>query len=172
MPTTCAVIGCYNRQRKGVYRGFYRIPKEPGRRRRWLAFINHRNEDGKPWIPGNGDRVCSDHFISRKKSDIPTNPDYIPSVPVAEERRADLACARFERAQRRDMQKKDKEREAEQRILVHQQNVLALHHDHDYGVKVGKSEELIEELPREIHDTTVYEVGIPVEVGKFSFLFA
>ena len=82
MPTTCAVIGCYNRQRKGVYRGFYRIPKEPGRRRRWLAFINRRNEDGKPWIPGNGDRVCSDHFISRKKSDIPTNPDYIPSVDL------------------------------------------------------------------------------------------
>ena len=137
-----------------------------------MAFINCRNEDGKPWIPGNGDRVCSDHFISHKKSDIPTNPDYIPSVPLAEERRADLACARFERAQRRDMQKKDKEREAEQRILVHQQNVLALHHDHDYGVKVRKSEELIEELPREIHDTTVYEVGIPVEVVKFSFLFA
>ena len=118
-------------------KGVYRIPKEPERRRRWLAFINRRNEDGKPWIPGNGDRVCSDHFISRKKSDIPTNPGYIPSVPVTEERRADLACARFERAQRRDMQKKDKEREAEQRILVHQQNVLAFHHDHGYGVSKG-----------------------------------
>ena len=67
------------------------------------------------------------------------------------------------------MQKKDKEREAEQRVLVHLQNLKALHHNHDYGVKVGKSEELIEELPREIHDTTVYEVGI---LGKFSFLFA
>ena len=67
------------------------------------------------------------------------------------------------------MQKKDKEREAEQRIPVHQQNIPALHHDHDYGVKVGKLEELIEELPREIHDTTVYEVGIPVEVGSSVF---
>ena len=70
------------------------------------------------------------------------------------------------------MQKKDKERKGKQRILVHQQNVLALHHDHDYGVKVGKSEELIEELPREIDKTTVYKVEIPVEVGKFSYLFA
>ena len=48
-----------------------------------------------------------------------------------------------------------KEKEAEQRILVHQQNILVLHHDQYYGVKVGKSEELIKKLPREIHDTTV-----------------
>ena len=119
MPTTCAVFVCYNCQCKGVYQGFYRIRKEPECQCCWLAFINQRSKDGKPWIPGNDDYVCSDHFISRLKSNIPTNPDYIPSVLVAEERRADLACARFECAHRWDIQKKDKEREAEQCMLVH-----------------------------------------------------
>ena len=66
MPTVCVVIGCYNRQWKGVYHGFYRIPKDPERHCRWLAFINQRSENGKPWIPGNGDCVCTDHFISCK----------------------------------------------------------------------------------------------------------
>ena len=143
MPTTCAVIGCYNRQRKGVNRGFYRIPKDPERRWRWLAFINRRSENGKPWIPGNGDRICSDHFISRKKSDIPTNPDYIPSISVEEVRRNGLACARFERAQRRDKQKRDKEREAEQCAISHQQKLRAFHHDHNYGVKEIEEEIII-----------------------------
>ena len=57
MPTTCVVIGCYNCQRKGVNRGFYKIPKDLERRCRWLAFINRRSENGKPWIPGNAGLV-------------------------------------------------------------------------------------------------------------------
>ena len=97
MPTTCVIIGCYNRQRKGVNRGFYRIPKDPERHCCWLAFINQRSDNRKPWISGNGNRICSDHFISRKKS---TNPDYIPSISVKEIKRNGLACTRFERAQR------------------------------------------------------------------------
>ena len=27
-----------------------------------------------------GNRVCSEHFISKKKSNLPGNPDYVPSV--------------------------------------------------------------------------------------------
>ena len=30
---------------------------------------------GSPWQPGSGDRVCSDHFISKRKSDLPSSPD-------------------------------------------------------------------------------------------------
>lgn len=43
-------------------------------------FIGRRNEDGLPWEPGTGDLVCSDYFLSKKKLNLFTNPDYIPSV--------------------------------------------------------------------------------------------
>jgi len=36
--------------------------------------------DGFLWQPEDGDKICSDHFILKQKSDIPTNPDYIPST--------------------------------------------------------------------------------------------
>ena len=45
-----------------------------------MAFISRRNPDGSPWQPGSGDCVCSDHFVSRKKSDLPSSPDFVPSV--------------------------------------------------------------------------------------------
>ena len=80
MPTTCAVFGCHNRQIRKIKQSFYRIPKDSDRRRRWLAFIGRKNEDGCPWKPGRGNRVCSDHFLSKQKSDLPTNPDYVPLV--------------------------------------------------------------------------------------------
>ena len=102
MPTTCVVFGCHNRQRKGIHRSFYQIPKEPERRCHWLAFISRRNEDRSAWEPGKGDHVCSDHFISRKKSDLLTSPDYVPSIPVNSNQEtldASSACVRFGCAQ-------------------------------------------------------------------------
>ena len=81
MPTICAVVGCKNRQRKQCGVSFYRFPKEdPDRRRQWIAFVSRRNSNKSAWKPGKGDRLCSDHFISGKKSDKPGNPDYVPSV--------------------------------------------------------------------------------------------
>ena len=84
MPTTCAVVGCHNRQSKRCEQCFYRFPKDKDRRRLWMAFISRRNPDGSPWQPGSGDRVCSDHFVSRKKSDLPSSPDFVPSVRSVE----------------------------------------------------------------------------------------
>ena len=46
----------------------------------WLAFVLKKNCDGSPWRPEEGDRVCSDHFISGKKSDSATSPDFVPSI--------------------------------------------------------------------------------------------
>ena len=118
MPTTCVVFGCHNHQRKGIHRSFYRIPKEPECRCRWLAFISRRNEDGSAWEPGKGDRVYSDHFISRKKSDLPTSPDYVLSIPVNSNQEtldASSACVRFGRAQRRVKQQHERERDLERR---------------------------------------------------------
>ena len=80
MPTTCVVVNCHNRQHKGCNISFYQFPVDQDHRRRWVAFVSHQNEDGSPWQPGDGDRICSDHFILKKKSVIPNNPDYVPSI--------------------------------------------------------------------------------------------
>ena len=80
MPTTCAVVGCHNRQSKYSKLSFCRFPKEEERHRRWIAFVSRKNSDGLAWEPGNGDRICSQHFIKGKKSDLYTNPNYVPSI--------------------------------------------------------------------------------------------
>ena len=59
---------------------FYRFPTDSERRHRWICFVSRQNPDGTPWKPVEGDRLCSEHFISKKKSDLPNNPDYVPSV--------------------------------------------------------------------------------------------
>ena len=80
MPTTCVVVNCHNRQHKGCNISFYRFPVDHDRCRKWVGFVSCQNEDGSPWQPGYSDRICSDHFILIKKSDIPNNPDYVPSI--------------------------------------------------------------------------------------------
>ena len=58
-----------------------------------------------PWKPGEGDRLCSEQLISKKKSDIPNSPDYVPSdYPESLAKKSSCAAnasslARFERAQ-------------------------------------------------------------------------
>jgi len=100
MPTTCAVVGCHNCQSKHCYLSFYRFPKEKEHRQRWTAFVSCKNSDGSAWQLGNGDRICSEHFITGKKSDLYTNPDYVPSIQTKNLQAAEcnVALSRFERA--------------------------------------------------------------------------
>ncbi|KAL7406573.1 hypothetical protein ABVT39_022458 [Epinephelus coioides] len=67
MVDSCCAPGCHNsRHAKG--RAFYRIPKDPERRQRWITAIKRARSEQKKterWEPkGNGFRLCSDHFIS------------------------------------------------------------------------------------------------------------
>ena len=82
MPTTFCVVNCNKRHSASSNVRFYRFPKDPDRRRRWLGFVSRRNRDGSPWMPGQArDRVCScHHFISGEKSNIPSSSDYAPTV--------------------------------------------------------------------------------------------
>ena len=80
MPTRCCVVKCHNRHTKVSNRSFYRFPKDPNRQRQWLAFVSRRNPDGSSWEPGDGDCVCSNHFLSGRKLESPGSPDYVPSV--------------------------------------------------------------------------------------------
>jgi len=78
MPTSCIVIDCYNHHQTGDGISFYHFPADNlERRRKWISFVSRQNEDGLPWEPANGNRVCSAHFIAGKKSD---DPDFVPSV--------------------------------------------------------------------------------------------
>ncbi|XP_011406857.1 PREDICTED: THAP domain-containing protein 11-like [Amphimedon queenslandica] len=108
MPTSCCVVGCHNRHSTCSRYHFYHFPRDLARRRSWLSFVGRRNYDGTPWEPGDGDCVCSQHFISGSKSNIPNNPDYVPSVPASVQLVDPGTCAkpshsvaRFERAQQR-----------------------------------------------------------------------
>ena len=151
MPTTCAVVGCHNRQSKQCGPSFYRFPKDKDRRRLWIAFVARRNPDGSPWQPGSGDRVCSDHFISKRKSDLPSSPDFVPSVHSKDlnipgcPTRSEDSYRRFERAKTRArlreqhskaLEKNIKEVELEQARRNGIQRAIL--HDHTYANSEGE----------------------------------
>ena len=106
MPNTCVVVKCYNRHSKHSKTSFYHFPTDVDRRRKWVAFVSRRNTDGSPWQPSDGDQICSDHFVSKEKSDVPSDPNYVPLVYPEEKENSDdtsgkgaSSVARFERAQ-------------------------------------------------------------------------
>ena len=184
MPTTCAVVNCHNRHCKGSKIKFYRFPKHQDRRRRWLAFVSHQNKDGSPWQPRDGDRICSDHFISKEKCDIPTNPrtnpDYVPSIqsPCSSEnperRRESDQLNRFERAQRRSRDFTERQRlqdlqiESDSISLRKAQKAFEL--DHGSYCKQPSSYEVSEHRTvsheQSCSTEVIEELTIPAEVGR------
>ncbi|KAM9486899.1 uncharacterized protein Hap1MRO34_006798 [Clarias gariepinus] len=75
MVHTCVVAGCRNRRTPGTALSFYRFPRDPERKQRWIAAVNREG-----WVPNEGSRLCSNHFISGKQEKNPRSPDYVPSV--------------------------------------------------------------------------------------------
>lgn len=145
MPTTCAVVGCHNRQSKHCLISFYRFPKEKERRRRWIGFVSRKNSDGSAWEPGSGDRICSEHFITGKKSDLYTNPDYVPSIQAKNSRATECNAAmlRFKRASHRTKLQTERRRQEERDALELQRvdeeeeemirlTIRAFNNDHTY----------------------------------------
>ncbi|KAM9342299.1 uncharacterized protein KZ484_014942 [Pholidichthys leucotaenia] len=78
MVHTCVVAGCRNRRTPGTTLSFYRFPRDPERKQRWIAAVNREG-----WVPNDGSRLCSTHFISGKQVKNPRSPDYVPSVFTA-----------------------------------------------------------------------------------------
>ena len=150
MPTTCAVVGCHNRQSKHCLLSFYRFPKEKERRRRWIAFVSHKNSDGSAWELDNGDRICSEHFIMGKKSDLFASPDFVPSIQVKNSRATECnaALSRFERASHRAKLQTERRRQEERNALKDEELILcivrAFNNDHTYARQL-----LTEDTPRE-----------------------
>uniref|UniRef100_A0A3Q1EDX7 Uncharacterized LOC110961749 n=1 Tax=Acanthochromis polyacanthus TaxID=80966 RepID=A0A3Q1EDX7_9TELE len=74
MVHTCVVSGCRNRRTPGTSLSFYRFPRDPDRKQRWINAVNREG-----WVPNDGSRLCSTHFISKQVKN-PRSPDYVPSV--------------------------------------------------------------------------------------------
>ncbi|XP_061774254.1 uncharacterized protein LOC133564138 [Nerophis ophidion] len=79
MVHTCVVAGCRNRRTPGTSLSFYRFPRDAERKQRWIAAVNRQG-----WLPNDGSRLCSTHFISGKQVKNPRSPDYVPSIFTAE----------------------------------------------------------------------------------------
>ena len=138
MPTTCAVIGCHNRQLKHCQISFYCFPKEKECHQRWIAFVSHKNSDGSAWEPGNEDRVCLKHFIMGKKSNLFTSPNFVPSIQVNNLRptECNAALAHFEHAGHCAKLQTERRRQEEQNTLKDEEliryTVQAFDNDHTY----------------------------------------
>ncbi|XP_067226618.1 uncharacterized protein [Chanodichthys erythropterus] len=90
MVNYCRVLGCTNRSDREKHLEYYRLPKiltnqgeeckklSEERRRLWLAKLN-QDFQGKNL---DNIRVCSNHFLSGKRSDLykKDDPDWVPSV--------------------------------------------------------------------------------------------
>ena len=144
-----------------------------------------------PWQPGEGDRVCSEHFISKKKANLPNNPDYVPSVYPHETAKKKcsgnsnsntngrgLAC--FERAQRRaaasEKERIEKEREDERVCSFVQRALYAFKHDHGgyckpYQAPCESTELVPLSSSRQMQASLITEVSqssnIPAEIRCF-----
>ena len=177
MPTSCCVVGCSNRHSTSSNLNFYRFLKDNDRRRMWFAFVCRQNHDGTPWEPDDGDRLCSQHFLSGSKSDLPTDPDYVPSVNPGKENAhsgSGSSVARFQRAQRHSRAAFTEMVEAEATDQHHKLLLSAVIHDHGTLAKTGSEccldrEGLIVKPPSH---SELMEVGerdkiISVDIGMF-----
>ena len=151
-----------------------------------MAFIGKKNQDGSFWEPGTGDRVCSDHFISKAKSDVPNDPEYVPSVQVVQDLGRDQAkpchdqanhlwvnndaIARFERIKHRHSMQQANEKDRRLQADELHRDLQIVNHDHTYcsnknnptqpALVVTETEWQKEGMKK------VYSTGIPCEVGK------
>ncbi|XP_077546033.1 uncharacterized protein LOC144158769 isoform X2 [Haemaphysalis longicornis] len=77
MVTTCCVVGCKTRAKKGNGIGFYKFPKRDLERRKlWIRAVKRPN-----WAPTEADRICSLHFVEgRPCHNLTNHPDWVPSI--------------------------------------------------------------------------------------------
>ena len=136
-----------------------------------------------PWKPGEGGRLCSEHFVSKKKSNLPNNPDYVPSVYPETLAKSSCAAnasslAHFEWVQWRsttsEMEWLATEREEESNILFVQRALKAFKDDHGCYCKASTEQpcEAVEQVvvcqPNRLSSSGAEQQSlcIPAEAGK------
>ena len=75
MPKYCCAIQCSNVYSKGSGIHFYRFPVDEKRRRLWIAAVKR-----KDWFPTEHTWICSEHFVSKVKSNNLLTPNYVPTI--------------------------------------------------------------------------------------------
>jgi len=107
----CCVVGCHRREGdKDIT--FYRFPsKNSDQKSKWLMAIKRINTDGTPWFPTDSSRICSEHFITGKKSCECDSPGYIPTIFPTNHKKPALTSdvERFNRRQKRKASLPDEE---------------------------------------------------------------
>jgi len=77
----CSVVGCNNR-RSDFPQGFafHQFPKGPlSRRNAWIRATGRTLTGKNKFVVTDNTKICGSHFLSGRKSQDPTNIDYIPS---------------------------------------------------------------------------------------------
>ena len=89
----CCVVNCSNNgTRDGKRLKFFRFPKKNEEQRLlWIQAINRTKSDGKPWLPTDYTRICSEHFVGGMLSRTMNNPAYVPSI-FPEKKSSDKKC--------------------------------------------------------------------------------
>ena len=57
----CVAFGCTEYAQSSSY-SFHVFPKDPKRRKEWALKVKRKGHDGKLWMPGQHDCLCSKHF--------------------------------------------------------------------------------------------------------------
>ena len=78
----CCAVDCHERQGQDPSISFFKVKskRNPARSEAWIRAIKRDNEDGTPWQPNDYSVLCGRHFITGKPSDIPSSPDYAPTI--------------------------------------------------------------------------------------------
>ena len=63
MPVSCCAYDCTKRFVTGGDTKFYRFPRDPHRRQKWILATRRQG-----WCPTEHTRICSDHFVEGKKA--------------------------------------------------------------------------------------------------------
>ncbi|KAH0568630.1 uncharacterized protein LOC123269773 [Cotesia glomerata] len=111
----CCVPGCrnYGKKRGVHFYSFSNVSHKKPQTEKWIKAIRRVDEDGTPWRPNKGSRICSQHFIGNKKSEHPLSPSFVPSIfpevyygKQMNEATQKLLLNRFQRTMKRQMERK------------------------------------------------------------------
>ncbi|XP_029968236.1 uncharacterized protein LOC115403480 isoform X2 [Salarias fasciatus] len=142
MVHTCVVAGCRNRRTPGTALSFYRFPRDPERKQRWIAAVNREG-----WVPNDGSRLCSTHFISAPLSPEMKEPGALEILDKQEARVEAANALLFLQGQGRpvvEVQGQERhgegeDKEKEQQAIVEESASSSLSTDEDDDNSVSES---------------------------------
>ena len=119
MVKNCCAVGCHNVYKKGSGIHFYRFPTEPDRRAKWVSAIHREG-----WVPTEYSWLCSEHFVTGKKSNNPLAPNFIPTIfkhiSSPQKHRLNAMAVSFDRRQTM----KRKKRAVNHHMIGHEEGLL------------------------------------------------